>query len=112
MDVVSCAALRGPDVTRAGEYEYEKDKETMEMKVRLILQIAKQKGVTRLVLGALGCGAFRNPPEEVAKIFKRVIMGDRRRKGVEWFEEIVFAIFDDGENLRVFREVFKDVAEE
>jgi uncharacterized protein (TIGR02452 family) len=111
VDVISCAVLRDPDVSREGEYEVEKDRETMTMKVWLILQVARQKGVKRLVLGALGCGAYRNPPGEVARIFK-VILGDRRRQGVEGFEEIVFAIFDEGENLRVFREAFADVIEE
>jgi hypothetical protein len=31
---------------------------------------------------------------------------------VEGVEEIVFAIFDDGENLRTFREVFREDGEE
>ncbi|OBT92194.1 hypothetical protein VE01_10007 [Pseudogymnoascus verrucosus] len=111
VDVISCAALKGPDVEVDAQgrkiYAREKDRETMTLKVRLILQIAREMGITRLVLGALGCGAYGNPPEEVAKIFKKVICGDSRRYGyAEGIEEIVFAIFDDGENLRVFKEVF------
>lgn len=111
VDVISCAALKGPDIDVDAQgrkiYAREKDKETMTLKVRLILQIAKEMGITRLVLGALGCGAYGNPPEEVAKIFKKVICGDSRKYGyAEGIEEIVFAIFDDGENLRVFKEVF------
>ena len=90
-------------------YESGADKEMMVLKVRLILRVAKEKGVTHLVLGALGCGAYHNPPEEVAKIFRREILGGRGREGVTGIEEIVFAIFDEGENLRVFREVFEDV---
>lgn len=90
-------------------YEHGKDKEMMVLKVRHILQTAKAKGVTHLVLGALGCGAYHNPPEEVARIFKREICGGRGRKGVEGFEEISFAIFDEGVNLQAFREQFKDV---
>ena len=31
-------------------------------------------------------------------------------KGVEGIEEIIFAIFDEGPNLWVFREEFHDVA--
>jgi uncharacterized protein (TIGR02452 family) len=111
-DIISCAALRTPDVVKDRDgrwvYEFGEDKEMMVLKVRLILQVAKEKGVTHLVLGALGCGAYRNPPEEVAKIFRRAILGDKRRGGVTGIEEIVFAIFDEGENMRVFREVFGD----
>jgi len=111
-DVISVAAIKFPEVVKGAEgkwvYDFQQDREDMVMKVRLIFQVAKQKGVRRLVLGALGCGAYRNPPEEVAKIFKKVIFGDRKRGPVEGIEEVVFAIFDDGENLRTFREVFKE----
>jgi uncharacterized protein (TIGR02452 family) len=111
-DIISCAAIRRPDVVKnaVGQtvYEVEKDREVMTMKVRLICQVAKEKGVTHLVLGALGCGAFRNPPGEVARIFKKVLLGDRRHAGVEGIEEVVFAIFDEGENLRTFRKVFEE----
>jgi uncharacterized protein (TIGR02452 family) len=113
VDVISCPALKGPDVVESDDgskvYEEERSREVMTMKVRLILQVAAQKGVTHLVLGALGCGAYGNPPAEVARIFKRVICGDRRRAGVTGIEEIVFAIFDEGENLETFRSVFRDV---
>lgn len=93
-------------------YDVEQDKEAMIMKIRLVFQVAKLKGITHLVLGALGCGAYKNPPEEVAKIFRKVIFGDRKRGPVEGVEEILFAIFDDGENLRTFRKVFKEESEE
>jgi len=113
VDVISCAAVRGPDVvvkTRQGVekqvYEWAQDYEIMLMKARLIMQIARQKQISHLVLGALGCGVFKNPPEEVARIFKKVIHGHRKRPGVVGIEEIVFAIFDDGPNLKAFKTVF------
>lgn len=114
-DVISCAALKNPETilrkgTRDVIYEWQVDYEKMLMKVRLILQIAKEKGITHIVLGALGCGAYHNPTKEVAEIFRKVILGGRKRTGVVGIEEIVFAIFDDGENLRGFRGVFQDVA--
>ena len=126
VDVISCAALRFPETVveeRIGEdgelvkknaYESDSQREAMMCKVRTIVQAAAQNGVTHLVLGALGCGAYRNPPAEVAGIFKRVLCGDRRRVGItveaSGIEEVVFAIFDEGENLRVFGEVFADVS--
>ena len=40
-------------------------------------------------------------------MFRKVLLGDKRKAGVTGgVEEVVFAISDDGENLRVFREVF------
>lgn len=118
--MISVAALKQPE-TKLSEadkdgkkrvvYEYERDREVMVEKIRLIFQVAKQKGVKRLVLGALGCGAYRNPAEEVARLFRKVILGDRKRGGVEGIDEIVFAIYGKDENLKVFMEVFKDVIE-
>jgi uncharacterized protein (TIGR02452 family) len=43
-----------------------------------------------LVLTALGCGAFKNPPKVVAGIFAEVL---REFRGC--FEEVIFAILDD-----------------
>lgn len=115
-DIISVAAPKHPDTVIGPEgkpvYDVEKDKEEMVLKVRLIFQVAKMKGITHLVLGALGCGAYRNPVQEVAKIFRKALFGDGRKRGpVEGVEEVVFAIFDDGENLRTFREVFKESEE-
>ncbi|KAH6722950.1 hypothetical protein BKA61DRAFT_585558 [Leptodontidium sp. MPI-SDFR-AT-0119] len=111
--VISCAALRQPEVEKGENgkmvYSEEKDREVMIEKIRLIFQIAKEKGVTHLILGALGCGAYRNPPEEVATLFRKVILGGRRKKGITGIEEVTFAIFDEGENLRSFKKVFGDV---
>lgn len=44
-----------------------------------------------------------------------MIFGDRKRgpvEGMERVEKIDFAIFDDGENSRTFREVFTEESEE
>jgi uncharacterized protein (TIGR02452 family) len=126
VDVISAAALRFPDtvvrekegdggeVVREKAYESDSQREAMTCRVRTIVQAAAQNGVSHLVLGALGCGAYGNPPGEVARIYKRVLCGDRRRAGItvegSGIEEIVFAISEEGENLRVFREVFADVS--
>jgi uncharacterized protein (TIGR02452 family) len=51
------------------------------------------------VLGALGCGAYENPPEHVAALFKRALA----RFGAA-FERVTFAIIGDG-NFAIFRRV-------
>lgn len=42
-------------------------------KIRTIFRIAADNGQVNLVLGALGCGAFRNPPKHVAELFREVL---------------------------------------
>jgi hypothetical protein len=62
-------------------YDVEQSKEAMVMKVRLIFQVARPKVPTDLVLGVLGCGAYRNPPEEVRRFLGRVFWGSEEGAG-------------------------------
>jgi len=56
-------------------------------KVNAILCAAANAGADAVILGALGCGAFANPPDQISMIFERVL---RRFAGV--FEYVYFAI--------------------
>ncbi|MFD8020372.1 TIGR02452 family protein [Streptomyces lavendulae] len=55
-----------------------------------VLEVAALHGYGRLVLGAWGCGVFRNDPAQVAEAFRGLLTG--RFAGV--FEEVVFGILD------------------
>ncbi|MFD9164514.1 TIGR02452 family protein [Streptomyces sp. NPDC059558] len=59
-------------------------------RAELVLEVAAVHGYRRLVLGAWGCGVFRNDPEQVAEAF-RGLLADRFA-GV--FERVVFGILD------------------
>ncbi|KAJ6591082.1 hypothetical protein DFH09DRAFT_1419900 [Mycena vulgaris] len=94
-DVVSCAAVRGPDVDVDGAYADAAQRDLMREKIKRILRAAAAHGCRRLVLGAFGCGAFGNPPAEVAQLFHRVLLGRAGRGAGEFagcFDEVVFAI--------------------
>lgn len=70
-------------------------------RIERIFRAAAVNGAEVLVLGAFGCGAFRNPPEVVAKAFKTV-----QEKYAGYFETIEYAVFCKGyetENYKVFR---------
>ncbi|MFC8508120.1 TIGR02452 family protein [Streptomyces sp. NPDC057411] len=72
-----------------------------------VLETAAANGYRRLVLGAWGCGVFRNEPADVAGAFKKSITRDGRFAG--HFDEIVFGILDRGRDqatLGAFRRVF------
>lgn len=56
-------------------------------KINAILCAAANAGADTVVLGALGCGAFANPPDQVSMIFERIL---HRFAGV--FEYVYFAI--------------------
>jgi uncharacterized protein (TIGR02452 family) len=78
-------------------------------KARALLQCAALKGERALVLSAWGCGAFSNPPHEIAHAFHDVI---NEAEFVGRFDAIVFAILEDhnsqrGGNLPPFSERFE-----
>ncbi|RDB19680.1 hypothetical protein Hypma_013341 [Hypsizygus marmoreus] len=94
VNIISCAAVRGPDVDENDRYVNPGQRDLMREKIKRVLRVARMKGCRRLVLGAFGCGAFGNPSGEVAELFKRVLLG-RGRKDDEFagcFDEVVFAI--------------------
>ncbi|KAF2838205.1 hypothetical protein M501DRAFT_976389 [Patellaria atrata CBS 101060] len=107
VDVVSAGALRFPDLEEGdgpgdGEvrtemrYTNPADRETVHAKMRAVLRILSTRGSKQIVLGAWGCGAYRNPVPEVARAWRKVLCGEPRRRGKgreDWgFEEVVFAI--------------------
>ena len=68
-----------------------------------ILTCAAHKGADILVLGAFGCGAFRNNPEVVARAYKVVL-----REFPKVFRKIEFAVYcppGGSKNYDVFRRV-------
>ncbi|MEV5986588.1 TIGR02452 family protein [Streptomyces sp. NPDC052051] len=56
-----------------------------------VLETAAVCGYGRLVLGAWGCGVFRNDPAQVAGAFHELLVGGRFEG---CFEEVVFAVLD------------------
>ena len=68
------------------------------------MNIAADNNVINLVLGAMGCGAFRNPPKHIAELFRQVL-NEPQYKGR--FRRVVFAIINE-DLCNVFSDVFKD----
>jgi uncharacterized protein (TIGR02452 family) len=104
LDFVACPALKYPYVDD-DNCLLEEDIELLETKIKMIIQVAVKYNHNTIVFGAMGCGAWQNPPREVAKIFRKVLM---EYDGV--IQRYVFAIYDSGNeeisNFEVFQEVF------
>ncbi|MGP3964000.1 TIGR02452 family protein [Nonomuraea sp. 3N208] len=72
-----------------------------------VLAVAAHHGARRLVLGAWGCGVFRNDPREVAEAFRAHLAAEGALSGV--FERVVFAVWDrvpESANRAAFAERF------
>lgn len=78
--------------------------ETMIRRIRILLLIAADNGYKSLVLGAWGCGAFGNKPEDVAGFFRQVLVDEGYGR---LFDEVRFAIYgaENGKNITAFRRV-------
>jgi uncharacterized protein (TIGR02452 family) len=110
--VFTVAAPRWPKVTEDGK-SFARDEELHDLreKILLVLRMAAVEGVSKLVLGAMGCGAYGCPPRVVAKEMKSALDMEEFRG---WFESVVFAVYAAGpagkRNLAIFQEVFEGVS--
>lgn len=99
--VMSCAApnigaYKGKNMS-VEEYE-----NILLSRIDNILYSAVDNEAEVLILGAYGCGVFRNDPYKMAETFKKLL--ENKYKGC--FKKIVFAIIK-GKNLDAFKKVFE-----
>ena len=71
--------------------------EPIRHKIRTILRIGLIHGHDSLVLGALGCGAFCNPPGQTARLFHEVLL---EKEFADKYRHISFAILEDHNSHR------------
>lgn len=91
LSFITVAGMNRPDLTADGMIA-DHHVGPIKNKIRTIFRIGLVHGHDSLVLGALGCGAFRNPPRRVARLFHEV-MDEPEFKNR--YRLIVFAILDD-----------------
>jgi uncharacterized protein (TIGR02452 family) len=64
-------------------------------------------GCDNIILGAWGCGVFKNDPKLISELFKETLYGSEIYKH---FKNVVFAIINDsnsvGNNYQIFKETF------
>lgn len=87
VSAIAAAALRKPELTTKGKY-YEEEYEAMVIIINNIFKVAYANNHEILILGALGCGAYGNPPAEVVQIFNNCL-----QKYWGCFRKIVFAVY-------------------
>ena len=100
VDIITCAAPKLRNIKISDEKLYE----IHVSRAKHILNIALHHGVDIIVLGAFGCGAFRNNPRVVAKAYKDVLEEYKK-----YFDVIDFAIYHrefELENYNAFMEAF------
>lgn len=79
----------------------------LQRRAGIVLAIARANGHRSLLLGAWGCGVFRNQPDMVANVFGEWLAGTHFQG---CFDRVVFAIYDstrDKTTLRAFQQRFE-----
>jgi uncharacterized protein (TIGR02452 family) len=70
-DVITCAAIKYPKISKEGEYVNKNEEELTLNKMILVLNMARNSDV--FLTGLWGCGAFSHPLKEVIKLWRKAI---------------------------------------
>lgn len=106
VDVLTCAA---PYNEPKKAFAESKLSGVFEARIRNIAEVAAARDADTLILGAFGCGAFMNPPEMVARAFRRVLVEKEYRR---YFRRVIFAIkggSPENPNFQAFSRVLDEM---
>jgi len=106
--VTSPAPMRASIESLWNDAPYELDEmleAVLGSRIDKILKVMAAFNHKTIILGAWGCGAFGNDPYMVADLFKKKLMNN------PFFDRIVFPVYGDKNNLKVFKEVFESSIE-
>ena len=101
-DVITCASPNFSSGKNLG-ISKEENLKVLESRIQFILDIASINHAETLILGAFGCGVFKQDPKNVANIFKKLLPHYP-------FVKVVFAIPQSRKdnNYEVFKQVFEE----
>ena len=91
VNMIAVAGMNSPRLIFEGSEERISSElvEGVKNKIRTIFRIAIDRGQKNLVLGAIGCGAFHNPPKHVAELFREILC---EHEFFGAFKKICFAV--------------------
>lgn len=87
---ITCAAVNSKVALEIDPRHGPAIRAAMAPRIERVLAIGAAHGHTALILGAWGCGAFHNDPNQIASLFKAALDGPYRGT----FATVVFAILD------------------
>jgi len=104
LSVITAPAANAGEELRRRPESHAAIREALARRARLVLAAAMHFRHRTLVLGAWGCGVFRNDPADVADAFAAAL---EVASGA--FDRVVFAVWErggEGPNVRAFKERF------
>lgn len=105
VNVITCAAPNFSPGLRYGNVSKEENSKALDSRIKFMLDACGTYGADFLILGAWGCGVFKQDPYEVAELFKKHLLGSKYM-----FKKVIFAIPTGqskfNENFFAFSKVF------
>ena len=98
-DVITCASPNMSPGIKYGNVSADENRKALEKRVEFIRDIAEENSVEMLVLGAFGCGVFRQDPAEVAQAIRKAFAETSVKR-------IIIAVPGNDNNYRVFKKEF------
>ena len=105
--VLTLPAVTMGQVLLKGEDSAEAER-VMRRRMKLALAIFARQGARNLVLGAYGCGVFRNDPKKIAAWWKELLEDEGMG---QYFDFIFHAVLDQSKNrecIRAFESILKN----
>lgn len=100
VSIITSPAVNMSTAERAG-VSWNVAEQAMIQRAKRVLQVFSAHGHRHIVLGAWGCGVFKNPPADIAKMFSRMLSPGGEFEGV--FEEVVFSVLDNHKSQATIR---------
>ncbi|MGB3642217.1 MAG: TIGR02452 family protein, partial [Rivularia sp. (in: cyanobacteria)] len=108
ISILTVPAVNAGAVRKNGKkQEMNKIESTMLQRTEKLLSVAAFNNYKVLVLGAWGCGVFKNNPDDVAGYFHYHLVENPKFSGL--FEKVVFAVLDNTKDesvINAFRKKF------
>ena len=101
--IITAPAVNAGAVHRNEPGNVYKIEPVMRQRIDMLLALCRKHGHKTLILGAWGCGVFRNEPADIARLFKDLLFGKYNNQ----FERVVFSVYSRNERFILpFREHF------
>ncbi len=97
--IITAPAVNAGALRNNEPHHISKISEIMLGRIAKVLSLAVVHGHRQLVLGAWGCGVFKNDPASVADWFHRCLREDNTFRGA--FDTVVFAVLDRTRSLEI-----------
>jgi len=108
VDFITSPAPNYGAIAENEPHSLEKIDKVFQERIALVLRLALTQGCDALVLGAWGCGVFRNDPEKVATFFSKVLLAEG--EFAHAFDYVSFSIPENRKvalNSKAFESLFK-----